>query len=564
MFHLLMISVGMDGCGDTSSGIACPGSVELFRVCLDVCRRQEDGDPITSREDAKAMAQSFTRRRLLAGLATGAGFLVYSPLLMACGAAPATPTAAPQAPAAPAAAPQPTQAPAAPTAAPQPTPVPAAPTAAPQPTAAPKPTVAVAAKPQLKSAKLTNVENDSRPLDNKAYENVYKAFREKYPNIEIEFQILPWEQAEAKERTMAEAGTLPDMGRSNFMPSLVKLGGMVPLDDLADAAYMSRYPADWIPNLKLEGPDKQIHLYSVSWFAGDKAILINKSFFDEAGLKKLDTWTTADFADYAKKLTVSGKRWGVTLDGAGIGDPWQNFWLCVRAFGGGFVKGATKDSKQPEPITINSAEFAKGAAWYRDLYKGGFAVPSAPTDTYKERDANFMSGKAAMMWQGPWALLEQRDTLKKQGWEMAAMPLPNGPNGSPQDGGVSGLAGIFSTAKKRDVVNEAWVWVSFLCSDEGQKIFSGTNGMLPASQVLWKDPQFANDPLYSGYLEGLKSVELAYPLWAVGVTTILDQKGVPLLQGLLLGQVTPEQMATQLQDEVVKFLKGNGVAVPQG
>ncbi|HLG52235.1 MAG TPA: sugar ABC transporter substrate-binding protein [Chloroflexota bacterium] len=496
--------------------------------------------------------ERLSRRRFLGGLAAGSGLLLAVPLLNACGGGATAPTAAPTASG---------QA-AAPTAAPTGT-AGGSPTAAPTATAATVTPVATG-RPTGQTVKLTNVENDSRPLDNKAYENVYKAFREKHPNIEIEFQILPWEQAEAKERTMAEAGTLPDMGRANFAASLVKLDAMVPLDDLATSDYLARYPKSWIDDLYFEGPDKQRHLYAVAWFAGDKAILINKTFFDEAGLTRPASWTTDEFVEAAKKLTIPNKRWGVTIDAAGIGDPWQNFWLCVRAFGGGFVKGRASDSKSPEPVTINSPEFIKGATWWRDLYKNGYAVPSAPTDTYKERDANFMSGKAAMMWQGPWSLIDQRETLKKQGWELAALPLPKGPAGNPQSSGLAGLAGIFSTARKRGVVQEAWQWVSFLCSDEGQKIYSGTNGMLPASQALWKDPQFANDPIYSGYLEGFQNGDRDYPIWAVGVQSVFDQKGVPMMQGLLLNQLTPEQMAQQLQDEVIRFLENNGIKVPRG
>ena len=52
-------------------------------------------------------------------------------------------------------------------------------------------------------------------------------------------------------------------------------------------------------------------------------------------------------------------------------------------------------------------------------------------------------------------------------------------------------------------------------------------------------------------------------VWAVGVGTVFDQKGVPMLQGLLLNQLTPEQMAQQLQTEVVNFLQQNGVQIPK-
>jgi len=501
------------------------------------------------------ISHKLTRRNLLGAFASGSAVLVLAPILSGCSSAATTPTAAPAATPASAPTAQPTTAASKPTVAAQPT------TAA-SPVA--NPTAAATPVASSKVVKLTNVEDDSRPLDNQAYANVYKAFQAKYPNIQIDFQILPWEQAEAKERTMAQANNLPDMGRAAYAPDLVKLNGMVPLDDLVKPAYLDRYPKSWIPTLYLNGPDNKQHLYAISSFAGDKAILVNKTYFDKAGIKLPDTWTTTQFADYAKQLTTKGKVWGVSLDAAGVGDPWQNFWLCVRAFGGGLIKGNTLDSKTPEAITINSKEFAAGATWWRDLYKNGWAVPSAPTDTYQQRDSNFMSGKAAIMWQGPWSLIAQSDALKQQGWEMAAMPLPQGPAGNSQGPSLAGTYGIFSTAQTHGVVDEAFSWISFLCSDQGETIYCSTNGMLPSSQALWKLPQFGGNPLYSGYIKGFSGGSPDYPIWATsaGVSTIFDQKGVPMMQGLLLNQLTPEQMAQQLQTEVVNFLTNNGLKLP--
>ena len=272
-------------------------------------------------------------------------------------------------------------------------------------------------------------------------------------------------------------------------------------------------------------------MYSIAWFACDKAVLVNKTLFDNASVKLPTTWTTDEFAVIAEKLTVPDKSWGVSLDAAGIGDPWQNFWLVIRAFGP--IKGNADQSTAPEAITINSKEFIAGATWFRDLYTSGSAVKSAPTDTYQQRDANFMSGKAAMMWQGPWSLIDQAVALKKQGWELAAMPLPKGPAGNPQGASFGGTAGIFKTAQDRGVVDQAFTWINFLCSDAGETIYSKTNGMLPASQGLWKLPDFADNPLYGGYISGLSNSSSDYPLWAVGVTSVFDQKGVPMTEGLL-------------------------------
>jgi hypothetical protein len=54
------------------------------------------------------------------------------------------------------------------------------------------------------------------------------------------------------------------------------------------------------------------------------------------------------------------------------------------------------------------------------------------------------------------------------------------------------------------------------------------------------------------------------PIWATGINSILDDTVPPLLQGVLNGQLSPEDMAAQVQDAVIQGLQQNGVDVPQG
>jgi ABC-type glycerol-3-phosphate transport system substrate-binding protein len=99
-----------------------------------------------------------------------------------------------------------------------------------------------------------------------------------------------------------------------------------------------------------------------------------------AGLGLKDSRTTDEFTEYAKALTQAGQQWGVALDVAGIGDPVQNLLLAVYAYGGKWVKGDT-NSSDPEPLIFNSSETVQGITWYANLYKAGYAVPIAPTDS---------------------------------------------------------------------------------------------------------------------------------------------------------------------------------------
>ncbi len=408
--------------------------------------------------------------------------------------------------------------------------------------------------------KLTNVEHDSRPLDNAAYKAVYDAFAKANPDIQIDFQVIPWETARSKMLTLGQADSLPDTGRDEWISDYAAAEMLVPLDDLVDKATLSRFDTLSIQYSQGLGNDGKVHLYALPWFEGSAAILVNKTLFDKAGIQLKDSWTTDEFTEYAKELTVAGKQWGVTLDASGVGDPVQNCLLAVYAYGGKWVAGDTNATK-PEPLLFNSPETIAGLTWYTDLFKKGYAVPSAPTDTYKERDANFQSGKAAIEWQGPWALTEIQDNFKKGGYELASMPLPKGPAGNPTWYGGSHTS-IYKTAQEKNVVPQAFKWISYLSSDEGQKLYCKTNGMIPASKTAQQDPFWSQNALYKGYLNSFPSISRLEPIWATGLDSILDDTVPPLLQGVLNGSLSPSDMAKQVHDAVIAGLKQNGVNVP--
>jgi ABC-type glycerol-3-phosphate transport system substrate-binding protein len=412
------------------------------------------------------------------------------------------------------------------------------------------------------AVQLVNVEHDSRPLDNAAYEAVYQAFRETHPDIEIEFQIIPWEQARPTMLTRAQGNQLPDVGRLAWAPDFAAANMLVPLEDRVDPASLDRFYPIQVDQASALGTDGERHLYGLPWFAGSHSILVNKTLLDEAGLPLLDEWTTEEFTEYAQALTIEGEQWGVALAGSGIGDPVQVFLMAVYAHGGKWVAG-DPESTEPEPIVFDSPETVAGIRWYTDLYLAGYAVPSAPTDTYKERDANFQSGRAAMEWQGPWSLAEIDQNFSQAGYELASMPLPKGPAGVNPTSVGGGLMGIYRGAEERGVVDQAFEWASFMSSDEGQIIYCKTNGMIPASTTAQQDPFWAENPLYQGYLGTMASAVQMEPVWATNLTSVLDDIVPPLIQGIMLEQISPEDAAGEIQREVVRGLQQIGIDVPQ-
>ena len=227
------------------------------------------------------------------------------------------------------------------------------------------------------TVKLVNVEHDSRPLDNAAYEAVYEAFQEQHPDIEIEFQIIPWEQARSKMLTLAQANSLPDMGRMEWASDYAAADMLVSLDDMVDQETLSRFDKLASNTAPPSATTARRHLYALPWFQGAAAILVNKTLLDKAGLATKEEWTTDEFTEYAKALTVEGQQWGVALDGAGIGDPVQNLLLAVYAYGGRWVAGDAS-ATEPEPIVFNSPETVAGITWYTKLFTDGYARAQRP------------------------------------------------------------------------------------------------------------------------------------------------------------------------------------------
>lgn len=408
---------------------------------------------------------------------------------------------------------------------------------------------------------LTNVEHDDRPLDDAAYRAVYAGFQKKYPDITLSFQIIPWETSEQKMLTLGQGNGLPNVGRMAYAADYAAANMVVSLDNLVSAADKARYSQQALETYSAKGPDGNVHLYGMPWFAGAVAVMVNKTLVDKAGVKLGDDWTTDEFTQICKATTIKGKQWGVALDGNGIGDPAQICEMAIYSYGGKWVNG-DPNSTTPEPIVIDSPETVDGLQWYINLYKDGYAVPSAPSDTYQQRDANFLAFKSAIAWQGPWNIKPTQQSFTKGGYELVSMPLPKGPAGRTSIYG-GGASGIYRSSEQQKVVPQAWDWVSYISSDEGQKLYCQTNGMIPASNALQKDPYWTKNPLYAGYLRTLESTPTMYPVWATGIQTLVENNYlVPLLQGALNGNITAQQMATQLQAKVISGLQKNGVKVP--
>jgi multiple sugar transport system substrate-binding protein len=219
------------------------------------------------------------------------------------------------------------------------------------------------------------------------------------------------------------------------------------------------------------------------------ALIYNKAMLEKAGVdpKELNdlTWNPKDggtFGQLIAKLSVDQagnnglspnfnaqkvKQYGLLIDGApdGFGQvEWSHF-----AVSNGFK---FHDGPWAKGFHYDDPKLAETLQWLADTMKKGFIVPAKDA---RQLGANglFAAGKGAMALTGSWTINWYSDNAK---FDKGFAPLPKGPDG--RKSMFNGLAdSIWVGSKHKD---EAWKWVKFLGSEDGQKIIAGYGVVFPA------------------------------------------------------------------------------------
>lgn len=218
-------------------------------------------------------------------------------------------------------------------------------------------------------------------------------------------------------------------------------------------------------------------------------LIYNKAMLDKAGVdpKELEnlTWNPKDggsFGQLITKLSIDEagnnglspnfnpkkvKQYGLLIDGGpdGFGQvEWSHF-----AVSNGFK---FHDGPWAKGFHYDDPKLAETLQWIVDGMKKGFIVPARDS---RQLGANgfFAAGKGALALMGSWQINWYLDNAK---FEKGFALLPVGPNG--RKSMFNGLAdSIWVGGKHQD---QAWKWVKFLGSEEGQNIIAEFGVVFPA------------------------------------------------------------------------------------
>jgi arabinogalactan oligomer / maltooligosaccharide transport system substrate-binding protein len=257
-----------------------------------------------------------------------------------------------------------------------------------------------------------------------------------------------------------------------------RLGGWVesgntiaPLDFFLDDDFKSEF----LPNM-FDAVTYKNAVWALPFNYKSIALLYNKA------LVPVPPRSTDELAAIAAKLTDKAQgRFGVVY-------AYDDFFFhaaLMNGYGGGAFDAGGK-------LTLNAPSNIKASDlvqhWRRDLA----ILPDDPTASLVS--SLFNSGRAAMIFNGPWFLGEISDRI-----DYGATVLPNisGAGGKPMAPFMA-VEAIFVCAGTNDQA-EAWAFARYLTSLEAASIMAIEGGELPTLKAVYDQPKVAANPIAQAY-----------------------------------------------------------------
>ncbi len=354
-------------------------------------------------------------------------------------------------------------------------------------------------------------------------------FEEENPDIDVEVQAIPWDNAHEKLVTAVAGGTGPDVAQMGTT-WMAEFGGIGAFADISDYLANSEIGKEDFFEGSFETNEINNKIYGVPWYVDVRAMYYRSDLLSEAGYDNPPaTWE--ELKEVSKELSANGE-YGIDLPNEDeqilLPFIWQN---------GGEIL-----NDQGE-IAINSPEAVEALEYYVSFFEEEIAQTEAQgSETIQE----FKDGNKPIFFSGPWMI----DLIKDQApeidgdWSVAMMPEKETRTSFT---GGSNLV-IFEDSNKKDA---AWKFVEFMSQEETQKEwYESTNG-LPANVDIWQSDYFADQPKLEVFGEQLEDAKAptTVPEWEQIASAIKRR-----MQQAIYGDSSAEESISNLEEDIKGIL----------
>ena len=312
------------------------------------------------------------------------------------------------------------------------------------------------------------------------FKDLIKKFEAEYPNVKVDYQNVPFSEAQNKYKTAAQADNAPDVLRAEvaWTPEFASLGYLLPLTGTSLDTPDAYLPTPWSSNVYEDV------VYGVPQVTDAPGLLYNKELLEKAGVEAPKTWDDVQAA--SEKLKAEGVDTLYSATGGYFTLPY------IYSFGGNTVDPAE------QKILINDPESVAGFQKALDLIDSGAAVKPDPNDAYNQQMALFKEGKVAMIINGPWSVADILTGKAFKGNEdnLGVTTTPAGPDGQ-QGSPVGGHNYVISAGTQNQAASEAFV--TFMNSPTSQAFVASELGLLPTQTAAYDEPEVQSNKFVQAF-----------------------------------------------------------------
>ena len=369
-----------------------------------------------------------------------------------------------------------------------------------------------------------------------------KEFTEEHPNISIEFQNVPAEQATQKLTTQIAGGNPPDAAfvDASTVASFASRNALVNLDNYVERSDIVDVE-DYVDAFRTFTTFEE-STYGLPFDGESTGLFYRTDLFEAAGIEAPPT-TWEEFEAAAAALTQPDKKqYGYALFAPESAFYWYP-WL--------WQAGGELLSEDGQEVLFTSDAAQQSAEFYVGLTQ--YAPPDyLNSNSYDGRMA-FANGQVGMYMAGAWFAGVLADEFPDIEGKWAAAPLPEGSAGCATTIAGDALV-LFDGAENKDA---AWKWIEFLSEPENMARWtfdSPAGTLLPPRRSLLESPELIEKkPILEGFADAMEC----------GVSNVIAHEKWPEIEGALneqlgramYGEVSPAEALEEAALEAESLLR---------
>lgn len=372
-----------------------------------------------------------------------------------------------------------------------------------------------------------------------AYTQAIADFETAHPGIKIQHETFENESYKTKIKSAVAANELPDIfftWGGGFSQAFVESGKVLPLDSYYTEEFKAQLSAAALGNATYNGK-----IYGSVYSTPVSMMFYNKKMFDANGLKAPTTF------DELVTVCQTFLSKGIEPIGISVKDTWvlamTHDALTLKSAGPGKVKSVL--TKQGG--SYNNPDFIESAKKIKQLVDMGAFIKSATGSTNDEASALLYNGTVPMYVTGTWmAGSIQTDAPNPADFDVTPIPVINGTNAKITDfmGGASDTLMVAASTKYPDIAGNA----AFELTRSVSKYAYLSGAGIAAWTVDYDDSKV--NPLTKKAAE-FATGATSFTLW-FDTLMAAENAGeyLSLLQELYVGNITPEEFAQSMADQL--------------